>query len=106
MDNWRGLILNMFGYSPYNPLSVVMHGLMYFLPVYIVTLVAGGIWEVLFATVRKHDVNEGFFVSSMLFALSLPPSIPLCRWPSAFPSAWCWARKCSAAPARTSSTRP
>ncbi|BBL70035.1 NADH:ubiquinone reductase (Na(+)-transporting) subunit B [Methylogaea oryzae] len=77
VDNWRGLILNMFGYSPYNPLSVVMHGLMYFLPVYIVTLVAGGIWEVLFATVRKHDVNEGFFVSSMLFALSLPPSIPL-----------------------------
>lgn len=77
VDNWRGLILDIFGYNKYNPLSVIMHGLMYFLPVYIVTLVAGGIWEVLFATVRRHDVNEGFFVSSMLFALSLPPSIPL-----------------------------
>lgn len=77
VDNWRGVILDIFGYNKYNPISVVMHGLMYFLPVYIVTLVAGGIWEVLFATVRRHDVNEGFFVSSMLFALSLPPSTPL-----------------------------
>ncbi|TAN50518.1 MAG: NADH:ubiquinone reductase (Na(+)-transporting) subunit B [Methylococcaceae bacterium] len=77
VDNWRGVILDIFGYNKYNPLSVVMHGLMYFLPVYIVTLAAGGVWEVLFAAVRKHDVNEGFFVSSMLFALSLPPSIPL-----------------------------
>ena len=50
---------------------------MFFFPVYIVTLVAGGIWEVLFAVVRKHDVNEGFFVSSILLALTLPPSTPL-----------------------------
>ena len=33
---------------------------MYFLPIYIVTLVAGGIFEVIFATVRGHEVNEGF----------------------------------------------
>ena len=30
----------------------MMHGLLYFLPIYIVTLVAGGIFEVIFATVR------------------------------------------------------
>lgn len=74
---WRGAIQDIFGYSPYNPISDLMHGALYFFPVYIVTLVAGGIWEVLFAVVRKHDVNEGFFVSSILFALTMPPNVPL-----------------------------
>lgn len=74
---WRGAIQTVFGYNPYNPLADLVHGALYFFPVYIVTLIAGGIWEVLFAVVRKHDVNEGFFVSSILFALTLPPSIPL-----------------------------
>jgi Na+-transporting NADH:ubiquinone oxidoreductase subunit B len=32
---------------------------------------------VLFATVRGHEVNEGFFVTSILFALICPPNIPL-----------------------------
>jgi Na+-transporting NADH:ubiquinone oxidoreductase subunit B len=31
----------------------------------------------LFATVRKHEINEGFFVTSVLFALTLPPDMPL-----------------------------
>lgn len=35
------------------------------------------VWEVLFASVRKHEVNEGFFVTSVLFALILPATIPL-----------------------------
>lgn len=39
--------------------------------------VTGGFWEVLFAMVRKHEVNEGFFVSSILLALILPPTVPL-----------------------------
>lgn len=37
----------------------------------------GGFWEVLFAIVRKHEINEGFFVTSILFALIVPPSLPL-----------------------------
>ncbi len=74
---WRGAILNLFGYSPYNPLSIVLHGALYFFPIYIVTIVAGGLWEVLFAVVRKHEINEGFFVSSILFALTMPPNTPL-----------------------------
>src|SRR5690606_2163233 len=41
------------------------------------TFIVGGFWEVLFASIRKHEVNEGFFVTSVLFALTLPPSIPL-----------------------------
>jgi Na+-transporting NADH:ubiquinone oxidoreductase subunit B len=50
---------------------------MYFLPIYIVTLAAGGFWEVLFAAIRNHEVNEGFLVTSLLFSLILPPTIPL-----------------------------
>ncbi|SUO94530.1 NADH:ubiquinone reductase (Na(+)-transporting) subunit B [Suttonella ornithocola] len=47
------------------------------LPIYIVTFAVGGFWEVLFALVRKHEVSEGFFVTSILFSLILPPTIPL-----------------------------
>ena len=37
----------------------------------------GGLWEVLFAIIRKHEINEGFLVSGLLFPLTLPPTIPL-----------------------------
>jgi Na+-transporting NADH:ubiquinone oxidoreductase subunit B len=77
IDGWRGIPMALFGYNPYNPLSCIVHGMLYFFPVYITTLAVGGVWEVLFATVRKHEVNEGFLVSSMLYALILPPQIPL-----------------------------
>ena len=53
------------------------YGAVWFLPIYAVTFIVGGFWEVLFASVRKHEVNEGFFVSSILFALILPATIPL-----------------------------
>jgi Na+-transporting NADH:ubiquinone oxidoreductase subunit B len=55
----------------------LIFGASYFLPIYAVTFVVGGFWEVLFASVRGHEVNEGFFVSSILFALICPPDIPL-----------------------------
>ncbi len=75
--SWRSLVMNIFGYNPMNPLSNFIHGSLFFLPIYIVTLAVGGIWEVLFSTVRGHEVNEGFLVSSMLYTLILPPDMPL-----------------------------
>jgi Na+-transporting NADH:ubiquinone oxidoreductase subunit B len=42
-----------------------------------VTLVAGGVWEALFAMVRRHEIAEGFLVTSILFPLILPPTLPL-----------------------------
>ena len=76
---WRGSVLNALGvgYDPNSIIQCFWHGFMYFLPIYVVTLAAGGFWEVLFAIVRNHEVNEGFFVTSMLFTLILPPTIPL-----------------------------
>jgi Na+-transporting NADH:ubiquinone oxidoreductase subunit B len=78
LDNWRGPILNLL--ISYNPASVwdcVVYGLSFFLPLYIVTFAVGIAFEILFASWRGHEVNEGFFVTSILFALILPATTPL-----------------------------
>ena len=64
------------GFDPGNILACMAHGALYFLPVYLITIAAGGFWEVLFAIIRKHEVSEGFLVTSLLFPLILPPAIP------------------------------
>ncbi len=76
---WRGGLLEGLGigYDPDSIWACFWHGFLYFLPIYLVTLMAGAFWEVLFAAVRNHEVNEGFLVTSMLFTLTLPPTIPL-----------------------------
>ncbi|OOZ41766.1 NADH:ubiquinone reductase (Na(+)-transporting) subunit B [Solemya elarraichensis gill symbiont] len=76
---WRADVLEGLGigYSANSVFASFVHGLTYWLPIYVVTLAVGGFWEVLFAVIRKHEVNEGFLVTSMLFSLTLPPSIPL-----------------------------
>lgn len=58
-------------------LGCFVFGLCYYLPVYITTMVFGLLWEVVFASVYKHEVNEGFFVTGFLFPLICPPTIPL-----------------------------
>lgn len=52
-------------------------GLLKVLPIILVSYMAGGFWEVIFAIVRKHEINEGFLVTGILYALILPPTIPL-----------------------------
>ncbi|MGC1510636.1 NADH:ubiquinone reductase (Na(+)-transporting) subunit B [Ketobacter sp. MCCC 1A13808] len=76
--DWRFFFTDMLtGYNPASVWDCFIYGAMYFVPIYAVTMVAGGFWEVLFAVKRGHEVNEGFFVTSVLFALICPPSIPL-----------------------------
>ena len=75
---WRGAILS--ALTSYDASSVwdnILHGAAYWLPIYAVTFIVGGFWEVLFAMKRGHEVNEGFFVTSILFSLILPATIPL-----------------------------
>ena len=57
--------------------SCLLHGALYFLPVYLVCMIVGGHCELIFSVVRKHEINEGFLVTGMLFPLTLPPTIPL-----------------------------
>ncbi|WP_221797987.1 NADH:ubiquinone reductase (Na(+)-transporting) subunit B [Oceanobacter mangrovi] len=80
LEGWRELLIALLGGSGHNAASLwdnLVFGAAYFLPVYATTFIVGGFWEVLFATIRRHEVNEGFFVTSILFALTLPPTIPL-----------------------------
>ncbi len=75
---WRGWAIQaLAGYDPASIWDCLVHGAAYYVPIYFVVFVVGGFWEVLFAIVRKHEINEGFFVTSILFALILPPAIPL-----------------------------
>ena len=77
-EGWRGLFIGLLaGYDANSIWDNIVHGAAYFLPIYITTFVVGGFWEVLFASVRGHEVNEGFFVTSVLFALCCPPDLPL-----------------------------
>lgn len=76
---WRGLLTDALGIG-YNPESIwacLWHGFLYFFPIYAVTMVVGLGWEMLFAAVRNHEVNEGFLVTSMLYTLTLPATTPL-----------------------------
>ena len=79
-DTWQVAMFGMFGteLTANSGIAALMwYGACWFLPIYAVTFAVGGIWEVLFASVRGHEVNEGFFVTSILFALTLPATIPL-----------------------------
>ncbi len=58
-------------------LGMMAYGACFYVPIYAVTFIVGGFWEVLFASIRKHEINEGFFVTSVLFSLTLPATIPL-----------------------------
>lgn len=58
-------------------ISKMVIGAVWFVPIYFIVFVVGGFWEVLFSMVRGHEVNEGFFVTSILFSLIVPPTLPL-----------------------------
>ncbi|MEK9727064.1 MAG: NADH:ubiquinone reductase (Na(+)-transporting) subunit B [Candidatus Margulisiibacteriota bacterium] len=55
----------------------MIKGVIIFMPILLTSYAVGGFWEVLFAVIRKHEINEGFLVSGLLFPLTLPPTIPL-----------------------------
>ncbi|EAQ97888.1 NADH:ubiquinone reductase (Na(+)-transporting) subunit B [Congregibacter litoralis] len=78
VDGWRGALIQAFGGTDSSNIWHNMwFGALYFVPIYLVTFVVGGFWEVLFAIKRGHEINEGFFVTSILFALICPPDLPL-----------------------------
>jgi Na+-transporting NADH:ubiquinone oxidoreductase subunit B len=79
LADWQNALFQALGgsYDPRDAAGCALLGALYFLPVYAVTMAAGGAVEVLFALVRKHEVNEGFLVTGALIPLTLPPTIPL-----------------------------
>jgi Na+-transporting NADH:ubiquinone oxidoreductase subunit B len=78
IPGWRTDIVALFaGFDHTYWYSNFLHGAVYYVPIFIVTYLGGFIWEGLFAWKRGHEVNEGFFVTGILFTLILPPTIPL-----------------------------
>ncbi|CRY55038.1 MULTISPECIES: NADH:ubiquinone reductase (Na(+)-transporting) subunit B [Yersinia] len=79
-SDWHYQLAQMLGVS-FAPdagwISKMVLGAAYFLPIYAVVFLVGGFWEVVFSIIRKHEINEGFFVTSILFSLIVPPTLPL-----------------------------
>ena len=83
INDWRDFFIGAFtSYDPNSIWDCVVHGLAYFIPLYITVFLAGIAFEIWFASKRGHEVNEGFFVTSILFTLTLPAGTPL--WMAAF----------------------
>lgn len=76
-DGWRGAIMSLVGCDPSSLLSNFLHGALYFLPIYIVTMAVGSFWEGVFNLIRGHEFSEAFLVTGLLFTLTLPATIPL-----------------------------
>lgn len=76
---WRGAVLDAlgFGAGATGFWAAMVHGALYFLPVLAVTLLVAGLWGEVFARFRNRPMGEGLLVIALLFALLLPPSIPL-----------------------------
>ena len=76
---WRAALIAWLGvgYDPQDLIANGVHGALYFIPVFLVANIVGGFAEGIFSIVRKHEINEGFMVTGMLFPLTLPPTVPL-----------------------------
>ena len=79
LEDWRMATWAALGLaSDFNsPLSCIVLGALFYLPVYITVMLTGAVVEVGCAIVRGHEVNEGFLVTGMLLPLTLPATIPL-----------------------------
>lgn len=78
LAGWRGGIVELLaGYDASNWWHCLIYGAVFFVPIYVTTFAVGAFWEILFAVKRGHEINEGFFVTSVLFALTMPATVPL-----------------------------
>ncbi|RLA45697.1 MAG: NADH:ubiquinone reductase (Na(+)-transporting) subunit B [Gammaproteobacteria bacterium] len=78
VEGWHGVLIAMLaGHDVTSIWDCFWYGAVFFVPIYMVTFLVGGFWEVVFSTVRGHEINEGFFVTSILYALICPPDLPL-----------------------------
>ena len=69
---WTGI-----GLDAFDVMACVAHGVLYFLPIFIVALLVGGFWESLFAAVRRKRVDEGLLYIAWFVALMMPADAPL-----------------------------
>ena len=79
LPGWRGDLIGAWGigYDPSNLWACFFHGLLYFLPILLLSLLVAAAWEVLFASVRRRPLSEGVLAFAWLFALVMPAGVAL-----------------------------
>jgi len=90
VPGWRAWLLNEagIGFDAYSVLGCFTHGLLYFLPIFMVALLVGAFWQALFATLRKRQPDEGLLVIAWFLALMMPASAPLYQVAMGMTGAW------------------
>jgi Na+-transporting NADH:ubiquinone oxidoreductase subunit B len=73
-DSFRGYFH--FAFSEGRYLTILKEGALIFFPVMIISYLVGGLLEGIIASIRGHEIAEGFLVTGMLYPLILPPTIP------------------------------
>ena len=58
-------------------IPAIISGFKIVIPLVIVSYSVGFFWEILFASIRRHPISEGFLVTGLLFPMTLPPTLPL-----------------------------
>jgi Na+-transporting NADH:ubiquinone oxidoreductase subunit B len=77
--DWYGAIMSMLGigFRPESVLASIAHGLLIVVPVLVTALITGGLWEAVFVRMRGGGRRGDYLLVALLFALSLPPAVPL-----------------------------
>lgn len=78
-EGWRASVLRLtgLGFDPASVAACALHGLLYLLPLLVVSTATAVMAERLFARVRRRRALPGAGLTALLFTLLLPPSLPL-----------------------------
>jgi Na+-transporting NADH:ubiquinone oxidoreductase subunit B len=80
LANWQSAAMRALGLGAFDPGSVAactLHGALYVLPLLFAAWLTARIAELLFALVRREDLQPGALLFSLLFSLILPPTTPV-----------------------------
>jgi len=79
LDSWQTALYSLLGlgFDPADAIGCTVHGLLYWLPIFVTTMLVGAAVEATTAILRHHEVNEGFLVTGFLIPLTCPATIPL-----------------------------
>jgi Na+-transporting NADH:ubiquinone oxidoreductase subunit B len=79
VPGWRAWLLSHggIGFDAFSVMGCFAHGLLYFLPIFLLALFVGAFWEAVFSSMRKRPVDEGLLVIAWFFALMMPATVPM-----------------------------
>jgi len=78
-DDFRSSLVRGLGASHQDPgfYDLLVAGLAHMVPILLVALITGGVWERIIAEQRKRPFEPGYIVIALLFTLLLPGAAPL-----------------------------